>query len=226
VASQPSSTGNLKEVQLICPEGGQIELKTDSIMVAAGKKMRDGDGLGNAGINCENGLIATNDYCQTVQPHIYAIGDSAGPFRLTSTALQQAKVAATNILFAKAKKGLKPTNFTATPSCIFTSPEIAKVGESTTSLSKRGIKFSTATVKFSEVTRSKLEDDLGGFVKLWAHPQTKVLLGACIVGPNAADQISTLALAIKLKIPASELASLTQVFPSWSEAVSLAAAKV
>jgi dihydrolipoamide dehydrogenase len=225
VSAQPSSTGNLKEVQLICPEGGQIELKTDSIMVAAGKKMRDGDGLGNAGIHCENGLIATNQFCQTAQSHIFAIGDSTGPFRLTSTALQQAKVAASNIL-KNAKKDLITANFFATPSCIFTSPEVARVGESTSSLASKNIKFVSSTVKLSEVTRSKLEEDFGGFVKLWVEPQTKVLLGACIVGPNAADQISTLSLALKLKVPVSELANLTQVFPSWSEAVSHAAAKL
>jgi pyruvate/2-oxoglutarate dehydrogenase complex dihydrolipoamide dehydrogenase (E3) component len=225
VSAHPSSTGNLKEVQLICPKRGQVELKTDSIMVAAGKKMRDGDGFGNAGIHCEKGLIATNQYCQTAQSHVYAIGDSAGPFRLTSTALQQAKVAASNIL-ARTSKNLISSNFFATPSCIFTSPEVARVGESTSSLSARGVRFSTSVVKLSEVTRSRLEEDLGGFVKLWVEPHTKILLGACVVGPSAADQISTLTLALKLKVPVSELASLTQVFPSWSEAVSHAAARL
>ena len=225
VATHPSSTGNLKEVELVCPTEGQIELKTDSIMVAAGKKMRDGDGLGNAGIHCENGLISINSHCQTAQKHIYAIGDSAGPYRLTSTALQQGHIAAANIL-SSTNKALRSTDLLVTPSCLFTLPELAKVGESTTSLKKRGVRFVQSFVPLSEVTRSKIEDDLGGFVKLWADPVSKNILGACLVGVNSAEQISILALAVKLKIPARQLADLTQIFPTWSEAISLAAAEL
>ncbi|HRV76130.1 MAG: NAD(P)/FAD-dependent oxidoreductase [Candidatus Nomurabacteria bacterium] len=226
VAAHPSSTGNLKEVELICPKDGQIELKTDSIMVAAGKKMRDGgDGLGNAGIHCESGLIKTNSHCQTEQSHIYAIGDTTGPYRLTSTAIQQASIAAFNIL-RPVKKNLASVDHAVTPSCIFTFPEVAKVGESTVSLKKRGIKFISSYVKLSEVTRSKLEDDLDGFVKLWADPSSKIILGACLVGPSSSEQISSLALAVRLKATAHQLADLTQVFPTWSEAISLAASEL
>lgn len=226
VAAHPTSTGNLKEVELICPKDGQVDLKTDSIMVAAGKKMRDGgDGLGNAGIHCENGLIKTNAHCQTEQSHIYAIGDTTGPYRLTSTAIQQARVAASNIL-TPLKKNLSSVNHSITPSCIFTLPEVAKVGESTLSLRSRKAKFVEALVPLSEVTRSKLESDLGGFVKMWADPVSKTILGACLVGPNSAEQISTLALAIKMKVTAHQLADLTQVFPTWSEAISLAASEL
>lgn len=226
VAAHPSSTGNLKEVELICPKDGQIDLKTDSIMIAAGKKMRDGgDGLGNAGIHCENGLVKTNPHCQTTQSHIYAIGDTTGPYRLTSTALQQAKIAALNIL-SPVQKNLASVNHTVTPSCIFTLPEVAKVGESTASLRARKAKFVGSFVPLSEVTRSKLDADLGGFVKLWADPVSKNILGACLVGPNSAEQISSLALAIKLKASAHQLADLTQVFPTWSEAISLAASEL
>lgn len=225
VAARPSSTGNLKEIELICPKDGQIELKTDSIMVAAGKRMRDGDGLGNAGIHCENGLIATNSHCQTAQRHIYAIGDTAGPYRLTSTALQQARIAASNIL-TPGNKNLASVDDSVTPSCIFTWPEIARVGESTTSLRSRGAKFATALVPLTDITRSKIEDDLGGFVKLWSDPSTKCILGACLVCPNSAEQISALALAVKLKVTTHQLEGLTQVFPTWSEAVSLAASEL
>lgn len=226
VSAHPSSTGNLKEVELICPKDGQIDLKTDSIMVAAGKKMRDGgDGLGNAGIHCENGLIKTNPHCQTEQAHIYAIGDTTGPYRLTSTAIQQARVASANIL-TPLKKNLASVDHEVTPSCIFTLPEVAKVGESTISLKKRGAEFVQSVVPLSEVTRSKLDTDLGGIVKLWADPTSKIILGACLVGPNSAEQISSLALAVKLKVSAHQLADLTQVFPTWSEAISLAASEL
>ncbi len=226
VAAHPSSTGNLKEVEIICPKDGQIDLKTDSIMVAAGKKMRDGgDGLGNTGIHCENGLIKTDSHCRTTQEHIYAIGDTTGPYRLTSTALQQARIAALNIL-SPIKKNLATVDHTVTPSCIFTLPEVAKVGESTISLRTRKVKFVESIVLLSNVTRAKLEDDLGGFVKLWADPVSKNILGACLVGPNSAEQISSLALAIKMKVSTHQLADLTQVFPTWSEAISLAASEL
>lgn len=227
VAAGQSSTGNLKELQIILPEEGQIELKTDSIMVAVGKKMRDGDGLSNAGIHCENGLIVTNSFCQTVRSHIYAIGDTAGPYRLTSTALMQAKAASANILSSvKGTKNLSAPDYSVVPSAVFTNPEIARVGKSTKYLKEQGVQFKQALVPLSQITRSKLEDDLGGFVKIWSHPTTKVILGACLVGPGASEQVAVLALAIKLKIPANELTKLTQVFPTWSEAIGLASAEL
>lgn len=226
VSAHPSSTGNLKEVEIFCPQDGQVNLKTEAIMIATGKKMREGgDGLGNAGIHCQDGLIKTDPHCRTNQDHIYAIGDTAGPYRLTSTALQQARIAALNIL-SPIKKNLATIDHEVTPSCIFTLPEIAKVGESTASLRARKHAIVQSIVPLSEVTRSRLEDDLGGFVKLWADNSTKHILGACLVGPNSAEQIASIALAIKFNITAHQLADLTQIFPSWSEAISLAASEL
>lgn len=226
LSAATSSTGNLKEVELISAENKQIILKTESIMVASGKKMRDGDGLANAGIHCQNGLIATNSFGQTASPTIYAIGDAAGPYRLTSTALMQAKVAAHNILSGTNKKNYKQLDYMPVPSSIFTMPEVAKVGETTKSLKAKGVTFKESFVPLSEVTRSRLEPDLGGFVKLWTDPSTNKLLGACLVGPSASEQISFLALAMKSGIKVHEISSLTPVFPTWSEAISAAAAEL
>lgn len=228
VSASTSSTGNLKEIQLISKEGQEIKLKTDSIMLAAGKRMRDGDGLSNAGINCnQKGFIETNQYCQTEAPNIYAIGDAAGPYRLTSTALLQAKVAATNIL-AKTKRRSKLQNLdlSVVPSSIFTMPEIAKVGQSTAKLKELGIRFSEVLVPLSEVTRSTLEEDFGGFVKLWADPTSRQLLGACLVGPNASEQILSLAIAIQNNLSLDHLAKTIGIFPTWSEAINIAAGEL
>lgn len=221
-----SSTGNLKELEIITKDNDRVVLKTEAIMVASGKKMRDGDGLSNAGIHCEKGLIATNSFCQTASPTIFAIGDAAGPYRLTSTALMQAKVAAHNILVGKNKKAYINLDYMPVPSCIFTMPEVAKVGESTASLKDRGVKLIESKVQLSEVTRAHLEPDMGGFVKLWADASSRKLLGACLVGPSSSEQISFIALAVKAGMSGSELASLTSVFPTWSEAILLAASEL
>lgn len=226
VSAAASSTGNLKEVEVVTKDNQRVILKTEAIMVASGKKMRDGDGLSNAGIHCENGLIATNLHCQTATSNIYAIGDAAGPYRLTSTALMQAKVAAHNILAGKNKKSYIQLDYLPVPSCIFTMPEVAKVGESTRSLKARGVKLNESLVKLSEVTRSHLEPDMGGFVKLWADSSSRKILGACLVGPSSSEQISFIALAVKAGMTGSELASLTSVFPTWSEAILLAASEL
>ncbi len=226
LSAAASSTGNLKELKLVSSKNKKITLKTDSIMIASGKKMRDGDGLANAGIHCPNGLIAINSFGQTASPSVYAVGDAAGPYRLTSTALMQAKVASHNILAGTNKKNYKHLDYMPVPSCIFTMPEVAKVGESTKSLRERKVNFKESIVQLSEVTRSRLEPDLGGFVKLWADPTTHQLLGACLVGPASSEQISFLALAIKTGVKTSALANLTPVFPTWSEAISAAAAEL
>ncbi len=226
VSAAASSTGNLKELQLITPESEAVTLKTEAIMLAAGKKMRDGDGLANAGIHCENGLIATNSFGQSAAPSVYAIGDAAGPYRLTSTALMQAKVAAHNILAGKNRKAYISSDYSSIPSCIFTLPEVARVGESVAKLKERGVALKEVFVPLSQVTRSRIESDMGGFVKLWAEQGSSKLIGACIVGPAASEQISFIALAIKAGIPTKSIADLIAVFPTWSEAVTVAASEL
>ncbi|MDQ5913418.1 MAG: hypothetical protein QG623_36, partial [Patescibacteria group bacterium] len=226
VSAAASSTGNLKELELVTKDNEQLILKTEAIMIASGKKMRDGDGLSNAGIHCDKGLIATNAFGQTASPNIYAIGDAAGPYRLTSTALMQAKTAAHNILAGRSRKSYQTMDYLPVPSCIFTMPEVAKVGESTTSLKARGVQIKESLVELSEVTRSHLEPTLGGFVKLWVDASSRRILGACLVGPSASEQISLIALAVKSGMTTTELAGLTSVFPTWSEAILLASSEL
>ncbi len=222
-----SSTGNLKEVEIITSSNQQVTLKTDSIMLAAGKKMRDGDGLSNAGISCnEKGFIATNQFCQTETENIYAIGDAAGPYRLTSTALLQAKIAASNILAASKRRKFLSLDLSVVPTTIFTMPEVAKVGQSTAFLQQNNIPFQQAVVPLKDVSRSNLEQDYGGFAKLWIHPSTRKLLGACLVGPAASEQILSLALILQNNLSIDGLTSTISVFPTWSEAISVAAGEL
>ena len=225
-----SSTGNFKEVQFTQAslDGGlsnPTDLKTEEVMVATGKSMRDGDGFQNAGINCQDGFIQTDAFHRTSQPHIYAIGDATGPLRLTSTAILQAKNAAHNIA-NKNKNPIQHSDYNFVPASVFTSPEVAYVGVSTQKLLEDKLEFNQSLVQLNTVLRSSLEDDLHGFVKIWTNPKTGLILGACLVGHSATEQISILSLAIKLRIPVYEIADLTQVFPTWSEAISSAAAEL
>lgn len=227
ISAAASSTGNLKEVEVITSENEKVILKTDSIMLAAGKKMRDGDGLSNAGISCtEKGFISTNQFCQTETPNIYAIGDAAGPYRLTSTALLQAKIAAANILAKNKRSKLLSLDLSVVPTTIFTMPEIAKVGQSTTFLQQNNIAFKQVLVPLEDVSRSSLEEDYGGFAKLWINPSSRQLLGACLVGPAAAEQILSLAVVLQNGLTVDQLASTISVFPTWSEAINLAASEL
>ena len=196
-------------------------------MLAAGKKMRDGDGLSNAGISCnEKGFISTNQFCQTETSNIYAIGDAAGPYRLTSTALLQAKTAASNILYVNKRRKFLSLDLSVVPTSIFTMPEIAKVGQSTAFLHENGIAFKQVVIPLSDVARSNLEPDYGGFAKLWIDPVYRKLLGACLVGPAASEQILSLAIVIQNGLTVDNLANTISVFPTWSEAINIAAGEL
>jgi pyruvate/2-oxoglutarate dehydrogenase complex dihydrolipoamide dehydrogenase (E3) component len=137
----------------------------------------------------------------------------------------QAKNAAHNIA-NKNKNPIQHSDYNFVPASVFTSPEVAYVGVSTQKLLEDKLEFNQSLVQLNTVLRSSLEDDLHGFVKIWTNPKTGLILGACLVGHSATEQISILSLAIKLRIPVYEIADLTQVFPTWSEAISSAAAEL
>ena len=130
------------------------------------------------------GLISVNDECQTVVPHIYAVGDVIGPPSLASCSMEQGRRAVCHALGLD--PGVNPKN---TPMGIYTIPEMSSVGLSEQEAIE---KFGGAMVgrsKFNEIARGQISGMTIGLLKMVADPKGEQLLGVHIVGEGATELI-------------------------------------
>ena len=147
--------------------------------------------------------------------------DVIGRESQTHSALLESRVAAHN-MFARTKV---PIDYTATPSVIFTTPEIAHVGLSEDDCRRRDLSINKAVAPLSIIARSNTTDFRDGFVKLITDKKG-VVLGGTIVAPHAAELIHEIGLAVKFNLTAAQLADTPHAFLSWSEAIRVAAQKL
>lgn len=206
---------------LISRGGIESHVKADEILVAAGRTPNVDLGLENASVKYTPKGIEVSDQLQTSTKHIFAAGDVLGDMSNTHTALLQSRVAAHNILH---RNKITP-DYTATPSVIFTSPEIAHVGLSEDDCHKRDLKINKAIAPLNIIARSNTADFRDGFVKIITDKKG-VVLGGTIVAPHAADMIQEIAIAVKYEFTAAQLADVPHAFLSWAEAVRVAASKL
>ncbi len=199
------------------------QIAVDEILLATGKRALVDIGLENAGVKHEKTGITVNRFMQTSAEHIYAAGDCVGPYLFTHTATYQSRIAANNILHPRKRVS---ADYRAVPRCIFTNPEVAAVGLTEAELKVKKIAYKKAIVPITVIGRANTSDVNDGFVKVLAQAKTGVLLGATIASPHAGEMIHELALAIQNRMRAQQVADTIHAFPTWSEAVRVACAKL
>jgi dihydrolipoamide dehydrogenase len=190
-------------------------------MVATGRRANVDIGLENAGVKYSSRCIEVNRYMQTNIKHIYAAGDVAGPFMFTHTAEYQSRLAANNMWHNKKIAA----DYRAVPRCVYTNPEIASVGASEDDCKNLCLDTKKAVASVSLIGRSNTSNAEEGFVKVITK-RDGTLIGASIVSPRAGEMIHELALAIQHGLTAKQVADTIHAYPTWSEAVRLACAKI
>jgi dihydrolipoamide dehydrogenase len=172
-----------------------------------------------AGVNVSaRGFIPVDKQMRTNVPHIFAIGDIASMPMLAHKAMHEAKVA------AEVAAG-QPRAFDAraVPSVAYTDPEIAWVGLTETEAKASGVAFKKAAFPWIANGRSLSLGRDDGFTKLLFDPETHRVLGGGIVGTNAGDLISEVALAIETGADAADIGLTIHPHPTLSETVAGAA---
>jgi len=192
----------------------------DRILVAVGR-VPNGKNVGaeNSGVTVsERGFIPVDKQMRTNVPHIFAIGDIAGPPMLAHKAMHEAKVA------AEVAAGQK-SSFDARviPSVAYTDPEIAWVGLTEIEAKAKNIPFKKGSFPWLANGRSLSLGREEGFTKLLFDPETHRVLGGGIVGTNAGDLISEIALAIETGCDAADVGLTIHPHPTLSETVAGAA---
>jgi dihydrolipoamide dehydrogenase len=180
-------------------------------------------GLETAGVESDDGgYIPVDRHCRSNVPHIYAAGDLSGKLPLSSVASMQGRKIAEHVmgLHGRAHKHL---DYDKAASAIFTEPEIADVGLAEADAFAEGRKIRVTKVPFSSNAKALILNDARGFVKILSDPATGVVLGGSIVGRNAAELISVIALAVTAGLRVSDIDESLLVHPALAEALAEAA---
>lgn len=197
-------------------------VKVDQVLLAAGQEPMIDIGLENAGVEHSGNGIRTDEHLATNVRHIYAAGNVLGRFLYTHTGVYEGRIVANNLLHPKQ---LVSPDYTAVPRVTFVSPEVASVGMSESDCLKRDLPIRTATAPLNIIARATIDNSPNGFVKIITDKKG-VLVGASIVAPHAGESIHELALAIQYGLTAAEVANTLHAFPTWSEAIRVACAKI
>ena len=192
----------------------------DRVLVAVGRTPNGGlIGAENAGLRVdERGFIPVDDHMRTNVPHIFAIGDVVGNPMLAHKATHEAKVAAEVIA------GL-PARFDplAIPSVAYTHPEIAWMGLTEEQAKAGGVSYEKGVFPWAASGRALGIGGEDGLTKLLFDPESKRILGAGIVGPNAGELIAEAVLALEMGADAEDLGLTIHPHPTLSETLGLAA---
>ncbi|MEM1361785.1 MAG: dihydrolipoyl dehydrogenase [Pseudomonadota bacterium] len=202
-------------------EGGETFTDTfDKVLVAVGRKPNGKlINAGAAGVAVgERGFIAVDTQQRTGQAHIYAIGDVVGQPMLAHKAVHEGKVA------AEAAAG-QNRHFDARiiPSVAYTDPEVAWCGVTETEAKKQGLKVEKGVFPWAASGRALSNARSEGVTKVLFDPEDDRVVGAAIVGTNAGDLISEVALAIEMGADAVDLGHTIHPHPTLSETVNFAA---
>jgi dihydrolipoyl dehydrogenase len=192
----------------------------DKILVAVGRRP-NGTMIGaeNAGVRVDDqGFIPVDKQLRTSVPHIFAIGDIAGPPMLAHKATHEGKVA------AEVAAG-RSSAFDARviPSVAYTDPEVAWAGLTETEARAAGVPYGKGVFPWAASGRSLTLARSEGMTKLLFDSGTGRVIGCGIVGPNAGDLISEAALAIEMGADAADIGLTIHPHPTLSETVAMAA---
>ena len=199
---------------------GPQTLEADVVLSAVGIKTNIEEiGLEELGVKTERDKIVVDEFYRTNVPGIYAIGDLIPTPALAHVASAEA------ICCVEKIGGLnpQPVDYTAIPSCVYTSPEVASVGLTEKQAIEQGHALKIGRFPFTASGKATAAGDRDGFVKLIFDAADGKLLGAHLVGMNVTEMIGEATLAKMLGATAHRIARIVHAHPTMHEAIMEAA---
>jgi mycothione reductase len=208
-------------------DGEQIAVAADALLVATGRTPASKAlALDVVGVDVDTaGYVVTDEFLRTTAPGVWALGDVSNPAQLKHSANAEARIVAHNLVHPH---DLRAIDLWPIPHAVFAGPQIASVGLTEQELRRVGTRgYVTATHYYGDVAYGWAMEDTDNFCKLIADAETRLLLGAHIIGPNASMLIQQLIQGMKFGQTVDEMARGTlYIHPALSELVENALLKL
>ncbi|CAN5439423.1 dihydrolipoyl dehydrogenase [soil metagenome] len=219
---------SIKDTKIVKNKEGALVSWTDSngkpqskqaekVLVAVGRAPRTYDiGLDKTNIKTDRNFIMTNEWMETTEPGVYAIGDIVGGLP------QLAHVGSMAGLVVAAKmagKYARPINRQRIPGCTYTDPQIASVGLTEAQAKEKGFQVKIGKFPFVGNSKATIVDAHDGFIKVVSDAKYGEILGVHIIGPYATEIIAEAVTAIELEATVEEMMFTIHAHPTVAEAL-------
>jgi dihydrolipoamide dehydrogenase len=200
------------------------EVTAEKILVSVGRKPNSaGIGLETVGVEVDpRGYVVVSEYLETTASGVYAIGDVNGGQMLAHVASYEAFVAVDNAL-AASPGDRRARDLRSTPSCTYSTPEVASVGLSEDQAAESGYTPVTGTYRFAALGKTMAMGEETGYVTLIADKETDVVLGASMMGAHVTDIVHEVAVAVQNGLTIKQLGETIHAHPTVAEAIMEAA---
>jgi dihydrolipoamide dehydrogenase len=196
--------------------GGAAEtLKAEVVLLAIGRRpYTEGLGLESVGITPDKRGFIETDHWKTSAPGVWAIGDvTLGP--MLAHKGEDEGVACIETIAGKAGH----VAYNLIPSVVYTSPEVAWVGQTEDELKASGRAYKSGKFPFTANSRAKINHETEGFVKVLADAATDEVLGVHMIGPSVSEMIGEYCVAMEFKAASEDVARTCHPHPTRSEAL-------
>ena len=191
------------------------QLRADCILMAVGR-VADTSALGleSAGVETAGqGAIKVDHFSRTTCPSIYAVGDVTNRINLTPVAIREGHAFADTVFGGKSVT----CDHHDVPTAVFTTPEVGVVGQTEETARKGGHKLDIYKTAFRPMKHTLSGRQTQTFMKLVVDAETDRVLGCHIVGPDAAEMIQCVAIAVKLKATKADFDATMALHPTAAE---------
>ncbi|CAN5139933.1 dihydrolipoyl dehydrogenase [soil metagenome] len=202
-------------------KGKDVALEAEMILVAIGRMpYLENLGLENTKVKVnDKGVVEVNEFYETAEPNIFAIGDVVATPWLAHLASKEGILVVERI----AGKKVEPINMRIVPNCTYCDPEVASVGLTEAKAREEGYDVKVGKFPFSASGKARILGETDGFIKIVAEKKYDEVLGVHIIGPHATELLAEACVAMALETTADELGRTIHAHPTVSESMMEAA---
>ncbi len=183
-------------------------LEADVLLVATGRRSNsDTLDLDRGGVKVDDaGLVVVDEFQRTTAPGVWALGDVSNTYQLKHLSNHEARVVRHNLLHRDDPDALLTSTHEHVPSAVFSHPQVASVGLTERDAEAAGRRFVVSKQMYADTAYGWAMEDTTSFAKVLADPDTGLLLGAHLIGPQAANLVQPLIQAMALGLTAHQVA--------------------
>jgi len=202
-------------------KGDDVSFEAEMLLVAVGRMpYLEKLGLDKTKVVVNpRGTIKVNEFCETDEPNVYAIGDVIDTAWLAHLASKEGIMVVEKI----AGKKVEPIKQNLVPNCTYCDPEVASVGLTEAKAKEAGYDVKVGKFTFSASGKARILGETDGFVKIVAEKKYDEVLGVHIIGPHATELLAECVVAMALETTADELGRTIHAHPTVSESIMEAA---